>query len=74
MDLIIGLPNESMSEILDSVEKVLRLKPDNLTVHALALKRGSVYQEENCLLENKLDWKNIRDKAEKKILDSGYQP
>ncbi|HNX28446.1 MAG TPA: coproporphyrinogen dehydrogenase HemZ [Syntrophomonadaceae bacterium] len=41
MDLIIGLPEEKVKDNLDSLEQVLKLKPDNITIHTLALKRGS---------------------------------
>ncbi|HRX20764.1 MAG TPA: coproporphyrinogen dehydrogenase HemZ [Syntrophomonadaceae bacterium] len=41
MDLIVGLPNETETDHLDSLEQVLQLKPDNITVHTMALKRGS---------------------------------
>ncbi len=44
MDLILGLPGENVSDVKDSVKKVLALNPDDVTVHALALKRGSRLQ------------------------------
>ena len=44
MDLILGLPGESVSDVKDSLEKVLNLNPDDVTLHALALKRGSQLQ------------------------------
>lgn len=44
MDLILGLPGETLADVKDSVEKVLELEPDNVTLHALAIKRGSKLQ------------------------------
>ncbi|HIU64741.1 MAG TPA: coproporphyrinogen dehydrogenase HemZ, partial [Candidatus Avacidaminococcus intestinavium] len=41
MDLIIGLPNETVGDITYSVREVLDLEPDNFTVHTLALKNGA---------------------------------
>ncbi len=41
MDLIIGLPDETPEDVLNSVRKVIDLKPDNITVHALSYKKGS---------------------------------
>lgn len=41
MDLILGLPGEGLGEVKESLEQIALLQPDNLTVHALALKRGS---------------------------------
>lgn len=41
MDLILGLPGEGIAEIEGTLELLHPLEPDNLTVHTLALKRGS---------------------------------
>ena len=40
-DLIAGLPLEQPEDFRDSLEKVLVLGPSNITVHTLAVKRGS---------------------------------
>ncbi len=44
MDLILGLPGETVADVQDSLKKVLELDPDDVTLHALALKRGSKLQ------------------------------
>ena len=41
MDLILGLPGESLSDVQSTMEEIQKLRPDNLTVHALALKRAA---------------------------------
>ncbi len=41
MDLILGLPGETEADVRDTMEKVTALHPDDITLHALALKRGS---------------------------------
>lgn len=41
MDLIAMLPNESYDDFKYSLDKCIDLKPDNITVHTLALKKGS---------------------------------
>ena len=46
MDLIVGLPGETETEVADTLERVRALSPDNLTVHSLALKRASRLREE----------------------------
>lgn len=40
-DLIIGLPGENEKDAKDTIEKVIDLAPDDITLHALALKKGS---------------------------------
>lgn len=41
MDVIIGLPGETVNDVEDTMQKIKELNPDNLTVHTLALKKGS---------------------------------
>jgi len=47
MDLIHGLPEESEADFLKSVTDILKLKPENITIHTLSLKRGSSLYELN---------------------------
>ena len=41
MDLILGLPGETLEDVRNTMEQIKVLKPDNLTVHSLALKRAA---------------------------------
>ena len=41
MDLIMGLPEETLDDVKKTMEQIAKLKPDNLTVHSLALKRAA---------------------------------
>lgn len=45
MDLIAGLPGETRKDMEESCETVARLRPDNLTVHSLAVKRSSLLKK-----------------------------
>ena len=47
MDLIVGLPGEGRCEFERSLLDVLSLEPENITVHTLAIKRGSKFGMEN---------------------------
>jgi oxygen-independent coproporphyrinogen-3 oxidase len=42
MDMITGLPGETVRDVQDTLEKVIELNPENITVHTLALKKGSM--------------------------------
>jgi oxygen-independent coproporphyrinogen-3 oxidase len=44
-DLIIGLPEEGVSEVEESVRDVLLLRPDSVTVHMFAPKRASKFAQ-----------------------------
>jgi oxygen-independent coproporphyrinogen-3 oxidase len=41
MDLILGLPGEMEDDVQRTIDKVVELAPDSLTVHSLAIKRAS---------------------------------
>ena len=41
MDLIAGLPDDTVESFNETIDKVLELNPENITGHTLALKKGS---------------------------------
>jgi oxygen-independent coproporphyrinogen-3 oxidase len=45
MDLIAGLPGDSYESFCDSIDRVISLSPQNITVHTLSIKRGSRMNE-----------------------------
>ncbi len=46
MDLIAGLPGETIGDMEDTLRQVEALHPDSLTVHALAIKRAARFGQE----------------------------
>ena len=46
MDLIAGLPSDTLDSFKSTVERVERLKPENTTVHTMSVKRSSKLNEE----------------------------
>ena len=73
MDLIAGLPGEDFSDFCRSVDTAVSLKPENITVHTLSLKKGSELKER----ESKLFVDNIGkmiDYSYGKLTASGYGP
>ena len=45
MDIILGLPGETTGDVAHTIEEIKKLDPDDLTVHCLAIKRGSKLHE-----------------------------
>ena len=41
MDIILGLPGERAGDVRHTIDEIKKLRPDDLTVHCLAIKRGS---------------------------------
>ncbi len=54
MDVIVGLPGEGLEEVEYTLKKIMNLEPENLTVHTLAVKKGSK-------LKKTMDYYNIED-------------
>ena len=46
MDLILGLPEETPKDVKHTMQLIQKLKPDNVTVHTLAVKRASRLKQE----------------------------
>ena len=49
MDIIVGLPGEGLEEIKKTCDEILKLQPDNLTVHGMSVKRASRLHEERII-------------------------
>lgn len=45
MDIIVGLPNEGLEDVLSTVNQIEELHPDSFTVHGLSIKRASRLHE-----------------------------
>ena len=41
MDLIVGLPEETIEDVANTMERLRELDPDSITVHSLAIKRAA---------------------------------
>jgi oxygen-independent coproporphyrinogen-3 oxidase len=54
MDLIVGLPGETMEDVRHTMEEVKKLSPDNLTVHSLAIKRAAALNYQKAKFTDKI--------------------
>lgn len=75
-DLIAGLPDESIDDFLESLNKVLHYEPENITLHTLAVKRSSRLKE----LDESFHYRHPRltedmlSKAKEILTAAGYRP
>lgn len=74
MDLIIGLPGEKGTVLEATLEKVLQLAPENITLHALAMKRAAYYRQEKIVLPVPSEGIQMMDLAHRRLQDAGYHP
>ncbi len=72
-DLIAGLPTDTPSSFRESLDVLLGLSPENITVHTLAVKRGSRLNEGGFLLSES-DVREMLEESAVKLRSSGYFP
>lgn len=46
MDVILGLPEETIEDVKKTLKVITTMKPESITVHTLALKRGTILTQE----------------------------
>ncbi len=73
VDLIAGLPDETPQMFSFTLDRIIDLRPENITVHTLAKKRGSVFAEEDVSRENGRT-EEMMDYAHATLKSSGYVP
>lgn len=75
MDLIAGLPTDTLEGFKNSVNKAVSLNPDNITVHTLALKTSSFIVTENesdTVTDESIN--QMLSYAQKVLTENGYHP
>lgn len=75
-DLIAGLPGEDYEMFLHTLNSVIALQPDNITVHTLAVKRASRLKEqnENYHYENSRGVERMVSDSRRILAENGYYP
>ena len=74
MDLIAGLPGDTAESFADSLRQVVALKPSNITVHTLAIKKGAdLFFEREQLPAAESVAEMLKD-TEKLLRKEGYTP
>ena len=74
MDLIAGLPEDSVEGFCRSLDAVAALEPANITVHTLALKKGADLFEKRANLPTAEEVTQMVAYANEKLRALGYKP
>lgn len=85
MDIILGLPGETQDDVRHTIEEIKKLSPEDLTVHSLAIKRGSRLYEaikvrelkgelKSTMLESMKNTGEMMEIARQGALDMGLKP
>ena len=73
-DIIAGLPTDTVDSFKESVDKLIEMGPENITVHTLSIKRAARlnHDENENVLENPAAV--MVEYATKALLENGYKP
>ena len=72
-DLIAGLPTDTLEGFKESLERLLGLSPENITVHNLSLKRSAdLYHSDERSTPEQIG--AMIDFAQKTLISEGYEP
>jgi len=74
MDLIIGLPGEDSKILRKTLQEVTGLAPENITLHALAIKRAAVYSQKKVVLPGQVQGERMMELAQDVLTEAGYIP
>jgi oxygen-independent coproporphyrinogen-3 oxidase len=75
MDIIAGLPGESPESFKDTLQRVLSLNPDSITVHTLTVKRSSALRTRKSAFSQELcDLKELLLLSQNMLKESGFWP
>lgn len=74
MDLIAGLPGDTARGFADTLDRVMSLDPESITVHTLAYKRSSDLDYRNGLFSDGRETVKMVDLSLDTLVKSGYIP
>ena len=74
MDLIAGLPQDSFEGFRRTLEGVLELDPENITIHTLALKKGSTLMEKGGRIPDGEEVAQMLELSLEQLRGHGYIP
>ena len=76
MDIIAGLPTDTLDSFRHTVERLLELGPENITVHTLSVKRSADLSGEKAVDLSSLtgDVTEMVDYAQRRLMENGYEP
>lgn len=76
MDLIAGLPTDTYESFVGTVEKIISMDPESVTVHSLSMKRASALSTNGRLPEKEMDEQAsaMVDYARRRLKDADILP
>lgn len=73
-DLIAGLPTESFEDFKNTVEEIIKLNPEDVTVHSMCIKRAAALRFSEIELTGYSEMNKMLEYAAKRMKDTGREP
>ena len=73
-DLIAGLPDEKFEDFKKSIDDLVSISPDNITVHSMCIKRAAALRHKIDELTEAEEMNKMLSYAQKTLEDNGYLP
>lgn len=73
-DLIAGLPGETFEMFADSLDEVIELDPEDITVHSLCVKRAADFRQLNEKLTEAEEMNKMLAYTQKRMNETGREP
>ena len=74
VDLIAGLPGDDPDSFTDTCERIVKLRPENLTVHTFTVKKSAKLKEEGAYDREGRDAEKSVSISSRYAADAGYRP
>ncbi len=78
MDLIAGLPGDTVAGFCSTIDRIIKLDPENVTVHTLSIKRsaklGASWEERKKALELAQQVGEMVSYAQKNLMENSFMP
>lgn len=76
MDFICGLPRQTAEDMEENLRVICQLRPENVTIHTLAVKRGSPFyqREAQWHLPSEMEVEAMLRLTEERLCAAGYRP
>lgn len=74
MDIIAGLPTDTVEGFVSTLDRVLGFDPENITVHTLSLKKGSRIMENSIVIPGGDEVGEMLDYADGRLSSNRYEP
>lgn len=74
VDLIVGLGNETPDDFLRSLEAVIALEPENITIHNLSIKKGSRIKDQNGIVVKAGYGESFYQMVKNRLNNEGFEP